>query len=293
MPSNRIEIVGSNSNEINCVWGCPVSAEIVFEATRYISNGCQSNSPSRKKKNGGIAHHENEKLGHVGPNHRPQATHCRISCPRQRNDDDAPTRVEAGHLFESHPRSRHRRAYPNRGDDVQACVVFHDPDDTDSQRRFKMAFMSPRYENHIAAAFSPDGIRGREAEKPMGEYLEMGGGVRFHGIYYVTGQGCHHPPPARQLILEGSPARVFLNVDGIGPYSRVAVEVLNQRFAVLPQYAKANCLSLEASGLRREVRWRGRKRVETDVNSVRLRVHFEGVRAEDVKLYAVYLEAAP
>ena len=352
---------------------------------------------------------------------------------------------------------------------VQACVVFHDPDDTDSQRRFKMAFMSPRYENHIAAAFSPDGIRWREAENPVGEYLEMGGGVRFHGIYYLTGQGCHHPPPARQLItyvshdferwtesfcvglrrgdplysayglnsgeqvhlgaamwnrgnviigfygkwnghpsndrrlvsldlglavtndglhyrepipdfpmvsaaedgwgapplgdprvkppalmqgqgvenvgaetlfwygpwpeqggngvrvarwerdrlgyfralateagrgesahvtsapidLERSPVRVFLNVDGIGPYSRVAVEVLDERFAVLPQYAKANCLSLEASGLRREVRWRGRKRVETDVNSVRLRVHFEGVRAEDVKLYAVYLEAAP
>ena len=156
-----------------------------------------------------------------------------------------------------------------------------------------MAFMSPRYENHIAAAFSPDGIPWREAENPVGEYLEMGGGVRFHGIYYVTGQGCHHPPPARQLILEGSPACVFLNVDGIGPYSRVAVEVLDERFAVLPQYVKVNCLCPEASGLRREVRWRGRKRIESDVNSVRLRVHFEGVRAEDVKLYAVYLEAAP
>ena len=136
-----------------------------------------------------------------------------------------------------------------------------------------------------------------------GPWPEQGGnGVRlarwerdrlgyFRALATEAGRGESTQVTSAPIDLEGSPVRVFLNVDGIGPYSRVAVEVLDERFAVLPQYAKANCLSPEASGLRREVRWRGRKKIESDVNSVRLRVHFEGVRAEDVKLYAVYLEA--
>lgn len=113
----------------------------------------------------------------------------------------------------------------------------------------------------------------------------------FRALATEAGRGKRAHVTSAPIHLEGTPARAFLNVDGIGPYSRVAVEVLDERFDVLPQYATVNCLSPEASGLRQEVRWRGRKNVQADVNSVRIRVRFEGVRAEDVKLYGVYLEA--
>ena len=106
------------------------------------------------KKNGGIAHHEDEKLGHVGPNHRPHATHCRIGCGRQRSDNDAPARVKSGRLFEAHSRGRHGRAHPNRGDD-------------------------------------------QEEKRAGGTNRGM---VAIFQIYHLTGQGCYHPPPARQLI---------------------------------------------------------------------------------------------
>lgn len=349
---------------------------------------------------------------------------------------------------------------------VQACVVFYEPDASDPKRRFKMAFMSPRYQNAISVAFSPDGVRWREApNNPVGSYLEMGGGARWNGVYYLTGQGgLYHPPPARQLItyvshdfehwsdsfciglrrgaalfsayglnsgqqvhlgaalwnrgnvlvgfygkwnghpsndrrlaamdlglavsndglhyrepipdfpmvaaaedgwqgpplgspivkypalmqgqgfanmgdetlfwygpwpeqsstgvrvarwerdrlgyyralakpnpshlvsapieLEGQPLSVFLNLDGLGEYSHVTVEVLDPHFRPLSNYSKSACLAPEFSGLRRQVRWRTTETIDPRLDAVRIRVNLEGIRAEDTKLYAVYLQTA-
>tara|TARA_A100001037_G_scaffold306595_1_gene353064 strand:- start:1800 stop:3266 length:1467 start_codon:yes stop_codon:yes gene_type:complete len=84
---------------------------------------------------------------------------------------------------------------------VQACVVFHDPDDPDPSRRFKMAYQCRHYNNHFAVAFSEDGLTWRDsANNPVGPHLEMAGGVRHNGVYVLSGQGGAHPRPTRQMV---------------------------------------------------------------------------------------------
>jgi len=352
---------------------------------------------------------------------------------------------------------------------VKACVVFHDPDDPDPQRRFKMAFESPSYENRVAVAYSPDGVRWREAENnPRGGKMEMSGGTRLNGVYHLSGHGGYLAGPKRQLItrisydfenwsesfcvglrrgyplvaghkghsgkqvhlgaglwnrgnvilgfygqwnghpsgdrrlvamnlglavsndglhyrepildfpivsaaedgvkklpfgsamvkypaleqgqgfenvgeetlfwyapwpetasdgvrvaswerdrlgcfgalpspggrggtshvvscpidLEGKPASVFLNLDGITEYSRATVEVLDEQFAPLPGYSKADCLGPDSPGLCQQVKWRSREAIQPGLSPVRVRINLEGVRREDVRLFAVYVKMA-
>ncbi len=79
------------------------------------------------------------------------------------------------------------------GDPIQTAVVFYEPDDPDASRRFKMIFESRRYDRQIAVAYSEDGIRWREGGRnPVGPMLEMAGGTRYNGVYYVNGQGGSH-----------------------------------------------------------------------------------------------------
>lgn len=88
---------------------------------------------------------------------------------------------------------------------VTALVVFHDPDDPDPARRFKMAFESRNYETRLAVAYSPDGVRWTEStNNPVGPRMEQAGGTKFNGMYVVNGQGGRHWTPrahgARKLI---------------------------------------------------------------------------------------------
>ena len=84
---------------------------------------------------------------------------------------------------------------------VSACVVFHDPDELDPDRRFKMAFADRRYRNQLAVAFSADGLSWQQSSKnPVGPWLEMSGGTKVDEIYFLTGQGgMHQKDQARQF----------------------------------------------------------------------------------------------
>lgn len=76
---------------------------------------------------------------------------------------------------------------------TQACVVYYDPDDSDSARRFKMSFESTQYRQQMAAAFSPDGLNWTlHPDNPIGPWLEQAGGTKFNGVYYINGQGSGH-----------------------------------------------------------------------------------------------------
>ena len=92
--------------------------------------------------------------------------------------------------------------------------------------------------------------------------------------------------------LEGRPARVAVNVDGVGPRGQVRVEILDEQLRTLPGYERDACADFEP-GLRQPARWGGVDAIEPRDGRVRLRVHIEGVRPEDVRLYAVYVETAP
>ena len=76
---------------------------------------------------------------------------------------------------------------------IQSCVVFHEPDELDPTRRFKMSFESRRFNSMMAVAFSDDGINWLpHPENPVGPWFEQSGGVRFNGVYFVNGQGKGH-----------------------------------------------------------------------------------------------------
>ena len=90
----------------------------------------------------------------------------------------------------------------NQGNDhVQSCVVYHDPEDPDPARRFKMLVQTRKYASHFAAAFSADGLSWRESSRnPVGSWLEMSGGTKHNGCYYVCGHGGSHVGGFRQLV---------------------------------------------------------------------------------------------
>ena len=348
---------------------------------------------------------------------------------------------------------------------VTGCVVFHEPDDPDPQRRFKMVVEARGYRQRLAVGFSADGLSwNMHPGNPLGPIIEPSGGTRFNGAYYVTGQDGGHwspngyvrvlfthlsydfetwspasclgfrrdslpPRPSRYgdnngpqvhlgaalwnrgntllgvygmwdghpsndrrltrmnlglvvshdalhfrepipdfalvdasevgwqkkdaavrfpaliqgqgfenigdetlfwyspwpeddsdgvrlavwprdrlgsfeayagrddaafcisqpITLEGRPARVSLNVDGLSEHAKVQVSILDEQLQDVAGYDAASCTEPVRSGLRQQVRW-GQREVIASETAVRIRVDFGGVRPEDVKLYAVYLQ---
>ena len=84
-------------------------------------------------------------------------------------------------------------------------VVIHDPEDPDPSRRFKMVFESIRYQNHLAVAFSPDGLRWKESPRnPVAATLEESGLIKYNGCYYVNGQGGGQYGSGRKMVTYAS-----------------------------------------------------------------------------------------
>ena len=91
------------------------------------------------------------------------------------------------------------------------------------------------------------------------------------------------------IILEGRPARVSVNVDGLSEHAKVQVSILDEQLQDVAGYDAAGCTEPVRSGLRQQVRW-GQREVVASETAVRIRLDFAGVRPEDVRLYAVYLQ---
>ena len=91
--------------------------------------------------------------------------------------------------------------------------------------------------------------------------------------------------------LEGKPARISLNVDGLCEYTQVRTEILDEQFGVLQGFSRDDCVSPNASGFHQPVVWHDREIVDAQ-GPIRICVNFRGVRPEDAKLYAVYVEEA-
>jgi hypothetical protein len=83
--------------------------------------------------------------------------------------------------------------------------------------------------------------------------------------------------------------RVAANVDGLGPYAELLVEVLDEQFRPVPGLSGEACRPLKENGLRSGVTWTDRDAVSDFSDLFRLKVTFGGVRPEDVKLYALYV----
>lgn len=89
---------------------------------------------------------------------------------------------------------------------------------------------------------------------------------------------------SQPLALGGRESRVFVNADGLGEHTELAVSVLTESFSQIPGYRG----EIKEAGFKQPVRWRDRETVSFD-DPVRLRIDFTGLRPEDAQLYAVYV----
>ena len=87
----------------------------------------------------------------------------------------------------------------------------------------------------------------------------------------------------------GKPVKVSLNAAGLNENSEFKVTVLDEEFHPIPGYTAADCTGPAKSGLCEQVLWGKNGQVSAQGN-IRLRVDFAGVRPEDLKLYAIYVD---
>ena len=90
--------------------------------------------------------------------------------------------------------------------------------------------------------------------------------------------------------LEGKPAHIYMNVDGVGEHSKVTTEILDEEFNVIEGYSREECVGPEEPGFHQPVKWRNHEKIEIKDRPIRIKVNFEGIRPEDLKVYAIYLK---
>lgn len=85
------------------------------------------------------------------------------------------------------------------------------------------------------------------------------------------------------------PVRIWLNIDGLGQYTQVKVSLLREDFSEIEGYGICECNDIEDNGIRVPVSFRHNLTVGLPV-SFRIKVEFQGIRPEEAKLYAIYVE---
>ena len=108
------------------------------------------------------------------------------------------------------------------------------------------------------------------------------------------GQGYKDIPVEPQVIScplrpSGEDTGIYLNVDGLGQYSQLQVELLDLQFRPLPGYSGKDCVDVDRNGLRQRVTWKQGNSIGHFEHQGRLRINWEGVRPEDARLYAAYV----
>ncbi len=103
------------------------------------------------------------------------------------------------------------------------------------------------------------------------------------------------PPGARAIscpirITHGT-ARLFANVSLLSPHCRLRVGLLEEGFAPIPGRSGDDAATISEGGLRVPVRWKAGDGLLPSHGRFRLDVHFDGIRAEDCCLHALYVGA--
>jgi len=98
----------------------------------------------------------------------------------------------------------------------------------------------------------------------------------------------------------GAKVKLSLNVDGVGEKATATVELLTEQFTPIPGLSGADgAAQVVEGGLRQAVLWPLAKHQQVieprsfgaaSTGRVRVKVTFGGVRPEDIKLYAIYID---
>ena len=81
-----------------------------------------------------------------------------------------------------------------------------------------------------------------------------------------------------------------MNVEGINEHSSITVEIQDRAFRPVAGYERDASQGLAGPGLAQPITWQGHEVIDGVTGPIRVRVDFGGVRPEDVRLYAVYLD---
>ena len=90
------------------------------------------------------------------------------------------------------------------------------------------------------------------------------------------------------LQLEGA-ATLWVNAEGLGPRSRLKVELLDRMERPLPNYSGANSALVQQSGLRIPVNWKSGEQIQGLEESFKIRITLQGDETGAIRLYALYL----
>ena len=87
-------------------------------------------------------------------------------------------------------------------------------------------------------------------------------------------------------------ARVHLNLGGVGPHSEIRLALLDEKFHPIPGFTADDMTPLTAESFRAPVAWRGGAVIPADASPYRMQFSWHGLRAEDARVYAMYVEEA-
>jgi hypothetical protein len=89
--------------------------------------------------------------------------------------------------------------------------------------------------------------------------------------------------------IQGGAAQIRLNVSGLGEHTRLRVNLVDPGFRAIPGYSGDAAAVVVDNGFEVPLRWGQGTALSADLGPVRLDIEFDGVRADDAKLHAVYL----
>ena len=110
---------------------------------------------------------------------------------------------------------------------------------------------------------------------------------RAHGEGTAPGTSSPHFV-SRPLIVDRGD-RVSVNVEGLSEDGYLSVELLDERLRPLEGFSGPDAGKVDTSGLREPVPWRGKTILNGFDRPVRIRVNYEGPKAEDIRVYAMYV----
>ena len=94
------------------------------------------------------------------------------------------------------------------------------------------------------------------------------------------------------IYLEGKSAVLSVNIEGITEHSSITAELQDQSFRALRGYEANVSKAPTEGGFAQRITWNKHTVIEDIDTPVLVRVNFEGLRPEDIRLYAVYLDIA-
>lgn len=170
--------------------------------------------------------------------------------------------------------------------DFKFIESFEEPDGADAR-----LLQGQGFENIGDKTFYWYSVWGTTPDRPVGVRIATWQRDRFG--YFSPGPGADKPQClSSPFKLESGQGEIYVNADQLSSKCELRVELLTKELVPMPAYSGENCILVKKSGLKQRVSWKGRNSVDNVAEPFRIKVSWEGDRAEDGRLYAIYVREA-